>query len=411
MWDQIPAIPEILRIEPVLEAVRKVEGIGVYERGPYTIVNYAVVFDSTFPPVTDISSAILRECRGLVFKNGILISRPLHKFFNLSERPETSIDVVRELVQYRHTVKLKVDGSMIHTFVDPDTNQIVYNTRMGQTDVAAMAALYVSSLRGTDDAILADQYERLIRVCSEEGFTPIFEYCGYDNQVVIQHEKQHMILLAVRHIQKGYYLCDDGIAQLLIRAQATSVPLVPTLSHNVGDIGAFSQQMYQNDTGIEGAIIDWGMFKVKIKTDWYTALHRTIDSISRLTDIVPMILDNRIDDLIARLPEYKRVKVEALTDQVNRAVVNTTNKLRAKMLSIHQNSATRKDFALAVQADPEITAVQRPLMFAYMYGTAQDVGSSIRELVVRALISKATMSGVKYRQYCEQMLEVDLDYE
>jgi RNA ligase len=68
--------------------------------------------DTTFPRVISACDAIRRECRGLVFdKNGWILARRFHKFFNLNEREETlarNVDFSKP-----HSVLAKIDGSMI----------------------------------------------------------------------------------------------------------------------------------------------------------------------------------------------------------------------------------------------------------------------------------------------------------
>lgn len=62
---------------------------------------------------------MLREVRGLVFhaQTKQILSRPLHKFFNLNEMPETSIDRVSTLLANQQLEQFevleKMDGMMI----------------------------------------------------------------------------------------------------------------------------------------------------------------------------------------------------------------------------------------------------------------------------------------------------------
>ncbi|MFN4181023.1 MAG: RNA ligase, partial [Armatimonadota bacterium] len=55
------------------------------------------------------------ECRGIAFdEDGKIISRPLHKFFNLGEKPHTSFQRLSERGDLV-SVQEKLDGSMIAT--------------------------------------------------------------------------------------------------------------------------------------------------------------------------------------------------------------------------------------------------------------------------------------------------------
>lgn len=56
-------------------------GIIHSDHGNYSVINYVFTIDTTF------NTAVARECRGLKFdRDGKLIARPFHKFFNLGEK-------------------------------------------------------------------------------------------------------------------------------------------------------------------------------------------------------------------------------------------------------------------------------------------------------------------------------------
>ena len=61
---------------------------------------------------TTFSDAYYKECRGITFTDGVISSRPLHKFKNVNECPETAVSVLPWDNVTR--VMLKRDGSMVH---------------------------------------------------------------------------------------------------------------------------------------------------------------------------------------------------------------------------------------------------------------------------------------------------------
>lgn len=97
---------------PCIESLGDVEPHVCYEKGfvisrrrDYTVVDYVYVVADTF------STPISMECRGLKFdRDGRIIGRPFHKFFNLGERQRIE-DVDWSA---RHRVQAKLDGSMVH---------------------------------------------------------------------------------------------------------------------------------------------------------------------------------------------------------------------------------------------------------------------------------------------------------
>jgi hypothetical protein len=90
---------------------------------------------------------VRRECRGLVFsKDGKLLSRRLHKFYNVGEMAnETTIDCIDFAAPYVATEKL--DGSMICPYVTGGALRMA--TRMGVTDTALACEAFVRA--GTVD--------------------------------------------------------------------------------------------------------------------------------------------------------------------------------------------------------------------------------------------------------------------
>lgn len=89
------------------------------DRGDYVIFNYLLAGGEHFFPTPNTDDAqtnreytILRECRGLTFaKDGKLLDRKYHKFFNINERKETKLHAI-DFSQF-HQVLEKLDGSMI----------------------------------------------------------------------------------------------------------------------------------------------------------------------------------------------------------------------------------------------------------------------------------------------------------
>ena len=111
--------PKIQTIQDVLPHIQGRDEFVVAERDSYTVINYIVSMSDTFEMSgpNDLTGAIRRECRGLIFdKAGVLISRPFHKFFNVNEREETQMNVI-DLGQ-PHVIMEKMDGSMIRPLID-----------------------------------------------------------------------------------------------------------------------------------------------------------------------------------------------------------------------------------------------------------------------------------------------------
>lgn len=73
-----------------------------------TICCYAYKDATTFDSVETI------ECRGIAFdENGVVVSRPLHKFFNVGEKEDTQINEISKKTAVYFMEK--IDGSMVAT--------------------------------------------------------------------------------------------------------------------------------------------------------------------------------------------------------------------------------------------------------------------------------------------------------
>ena len=186
--------PVIENIEQVLPAIAEKPEFIVAEREGYKVVNYMVNKADTFPEVTDTNSAILRECRGIKFySDGKIAARPFHKFFNINERAEVSVNNIN-LVD-PHYLMTKLDGSMIHPILL--NGNIRWMSKMGITSVSEQVEYFVQN---------NTKYVEFAKWCLSESFTPIFEWCSTKQRIVVHYEEDQLILLAVRHMITGEYV-------------------------------------------------------------------------------------------------------------------------------------------------------------------------------------------------------------
>ncbi len=213
---------EIKTIDDVLPHLVDGKGIVVSDRGNYTVIDYLFVEKNTF------DSDIALQYRGLKFdKDGALIARPFQKFFNLGEKEDPlSIDWTRP-----HVVMDKLDGSMIHPALLE--GELVFMTRMGITDHAKAAMSHAS-----------DQLLQLCRDQIASGWTPMFEYTGPENRIVVQYDSVQLTLLGVREMISGRYLTHEALVEV---ATAYGVDVVKT-TDPVDDIKTFMADSKALDT-------------------------------------------------------------------------------------------------------------------------------------------------------------------
>ena len=284
------SFPEICHINDVLPHVEGRDEFVVAEREGYTVVNYVVAMADTFDMTgpDDVGGAMRRECRGLIFdREGNLMSRPFHKFFNVNEREETQMNVI-DLSQ-THVIMEKMDGSMIRPILVDGYLRLA--TKMGVTDVAMQAETWL--------AASGDNIKGWLRSCVENGITPLLEWISPFNQIVIAYEAADLVYLGSRVNLTGEYFFDEDVP-------FTLVPRYGNVEGNLADYIA----RQRGAEGREGDIIRFADgHMLKIKNDWYVRIHKTVDKIRFDRHIVELILNEEIDDAIPMLPPHEAERV------------------------------------------------------------------------------------------------------
>lgn len=333
--------PAITRIEDCLAAIEGHKEFVVAEREGYTIINYVMQDSDTFSTEVRASDSeewrkamIRRECRGIVFDaKGNLMSRRLHKFFNVGEKEETA---VLDLSKGHHVMD-KLDGSMMTPlFID---GGIRWGTKMGVTEIALRAENFVlaEKLKGTRD------YEGLARECRIMDATPIFEWLDNDikYQVVIQHTHKQLVLLHIRDNYTGEYYPRHMIDLLALLFKVPAVKYTDPIQ----DWDAF-KKMIEEDEDNEGVVIQFDDgHMVKLKTGWYLILHRAKAAIEKERDVCCMIVSDELDDMLPLQPVDTQNKLLSYQHDIKQDIENFVKSVEA----VFEGSPypEKRDFAIA----------------------------------------------------------------
>ena len=283
--------PTISHISEVLEAIEGREEfvVKVDADHGYTVINYLVNFEDTFPPVTDRRTALLRECRGITFDtaSGKVISRKYHKFFNLGERPETQPQNVDWSKSYRRFKKL--DGSMITPLLI--NGGVRFCTKMGLTGVAAPVDEWAK------DRV---EYHEFCKYWMSQNWTPIFEWCSRIQRIVIDYPVTQLVLTALRHNETGEYM--DAV-ELKDEAGAYGIPCISFGFEQT----EFDEELVEEIRALEGEegdVLRWtDGTMLKLKGEWYVQLHKTLEHLHHEKDVIRLIIDEKLDDAKPFLPE------------------------------------------------------------------------------------------------------------
>jgi len=335
--------PIIKHLDDVLPAIKNAEEFKVYEKDEYIVVNYVMQGNDTFPPILhpdtryplymreDNNAMIRRECRGLIFnKNGKLIRRAFHKFFNMGERKETlNVDF-----NDNHWILEKLDGSMITPL--PLNEGIRWATKMGITDVSMQAEVFVAK---------NPRYTKLAKYLLEADLLPIYEWCSPKNRIVIDHKEDNLILTAVRNQTHGNYYSYNDIKTL---ANDFGIPIVKQF-----DPPEYMESVYES-VDMEGIVVSfYNGHKVKVKSDWYVAIHRAKDNLLHEKRVLELILDNKLDDILPHLPEPDKEKLLAYQQGFLDGIKETAKLTDMIWSKVKSDGWTRKEFALNMASNLE----------------------------------------------------------
>jgi RNA ligase len=348
---------KITNIHQLLPVIEGRPEFVVIDKGDYTVIDYVYQDQDTF------NEPLLMECRGIKFdKNGLIIARPFRKFFNYGEQG-SGLPIHRP-----HYVTHKLDGSMIHP-VRLDRRTFLM-TRKGHTDVAQKAERYVLS------APSEINYHACFQAFMIKGYTPIFEYIGPDNRIVLPYNESSLQLLAARHIVNGSVMDRPtmiGIASLFL------VPVVPLLYEGqISDVDGFVRKTRELKDA-EGYVIyfDDG-YMVKIKAEDYVLKHRALDDMSSKKKVVALCCQGFMDDVLPILNEQDAAELIEFNRQLQDEINSFTRVAHGLIELCKDEPDGRKRFALNV-----VPSINPKWLAGVCFGIMD--GKNARQLVLKAV--------------------------
>lgn len=371
--------PVIQHLNDVLPAIEGRDEFVVATREWGVVVNYLVVMADTFPPIDESPefeqdliaqrNAIRRECRGLLFyPDGRVMSRRLHKFFNVNERDETADRFVD--LSKPHVILEKLDGSMITPVVTP--GGLRWGTKMGITDVSMQAELFVAK---------NPDYIKFSQFCIDAGHTPIYEWCSRSQRIVVDYPDDRLVLIAIRNTITGKYTDYAGLKNLVgpwkIELVKTYPGTAASMEHLITETRAAED--------IEGWIIrfDNGQM-VKIKGDWYVRIHKVKDALAHEKNVVELLINETADDVKPHMLEQDRVRLEQYETDFWIGIAKTVRDYEAYFQALLDAGIDRKNWALNHMATDQQT---RPYLSNIVFGLFD--GRDARKLILD-IIAKHT---------------------
>ena len=312
-----------------------------------------VLYDYRLASISDFRDHQAFELRGLCFveqEDGTWERNLLmNKFFNINQTEGWMYDEVKhkKIVQLAN----KEDGSII-SFVRFANGKIRAKSKMSfESDQAQMAqAVY-------------DKDEKLrtfIDKCYYGSYTPIFELCSPENQIVLEYQNTELILLQVRDNKTGEYKDVNALGE---KFNINTAEDFPESMKNLDDLLARKEIDTSNIEGWIGTFDDGQKFKVK--TNKYLSLHGLIGPDAfRENLLIKTILDGNIDDVITQLvPGEKRNKIVAMNEKVDKYFNHQVTEFIRLWDEFHNKyKKDRKKFAMVyAQKHPMFGAVMKAM--------------------------------------------------
>jgi RNA ligase len=340
--------PTITKIDDVLPHIEGREEFRVFDKEWYSVVNYMVNLEDTFPSVhvaggsakmraaRALESTVRRECRGLIFdKEGNLISRPYHKFFNIGEKHETHLNKVN--LDETHVILEKLDGSMIRPIPLPDGG-FRLATKAGVTDVAMNAETFIAD---------KPYYNTFINKCIQKGTTPIFEWVSRKNRIVVDYPEDNLILTAVRYLDNGEYVRYDIMKRYV---ESWDIPVVKAIAGDDTNITKIVEHIRKWEDS-EGVVIRFDSgYMLKIKADDYVLRHRSKDAISQEKNVIETIVEDAVDDVVPLLTPEDATLLRAFQRAFWMAVEDVGTTIHDQYVSLDQGQ-DQKEFAMLVMKE------------------------------------------------------------
>jgi RNA ligase len=309
--------------------------------------------------------------------NGVLISRPYNKFFNVGEKEETQVHEIN--FHEHHCILEKLDGSMVRPI--PTKEGFLLATKAGVTDISQQAEEFIAD---------KSHYSTFIKKCIQKGTTALFEWCSRKNRIVVDYPEDQLILTGMRYNDTGKYVDYEVMKNY---ATAWSIPVVKSFaSGNVFDEEQLNSIRKWDDG--EGVVIRFDSGHMcKIKADQYVLRHKSKDSISQEKNVLDCILQDAVDDLVPLLAPNDVERIQRFQKAFWASVEDVSYEMAQKFLSGNTVYPDKKDFAVEF-VQKKVDPTHAPVM----YGMKGGKGSRgiLVEMIAKSLSSQSKIDSARW---------------
>lgn len=250
---------------------------------------------------SDFSLNLVREARGIIFKQGHWenpVCWAFDKFGNYGESYVPEIDWSTAFVSE------KIDGSLIKLWFDDDNWHVSTNGTINAYKADLCGLKYADFGNYFYSAVLkhySDFDEFLNRL--NKDITYMFELVGPDNRVVIKYKEPEVYFLGARNKYTGQESwCTSDNALVL---NVTQLPLPKTYKLNsLDDCIKVAEEFVVDHEGF--VVVDDKGNRVKVKSPAYVMAHylRTNSAINK-KHLIRVILQNETEEFLCYADEYE----------------------------------------------------------------------------------------------------------
>ena len=254
-----------------------------------------------------------RECRSMVIdvrNEEVVIAAP-NKFFNINENEESSFENVQKLISEcsRCEWSEKIDGSL--------QNARYYNGRIVMS--ASQAIDPDNSWRLADGIRMLNENDNYIKMVKNfPDWTFVFEYISLADAHVVNYEKSQegLYLIGIRDSISGKQFPYSSVLAMKEMYGVKATELVnKTLEEVMSELD--SKQSNEAEGFVLNVIDKNGECNYfKIKYLQYQSIHKILSNISSINLIIKNIADNTFDDLLSKVPDAYRWRVDVVANVV-----------------------------------------------------------------------------------------------
>ena len=338
--------------------------------------NIQIVRDGAFMLLTyghgaDFSDPIVRQARGIIFKNGRVVCRPFDKFSNYEEEGSDA-----DLIDWDSArVQTKIDGSLINMFY---VDGYWHFSTSGNIDAAN--APVVDGKTFLDLIHEADNFRNIPFEEMDVEKTYMFELVGPYNRVIINYPRTHLYHIGTRDLDGKE--TDENIG--IEKPKEYEI-------HSLDDCIKAAEALNPEDeiTNEGFVVVDKDYHRIKVKSPKYILMHRAINNgIVTIRRILQAIREG--NDEVYYRTEQTRVKYLEV-------------KLLLAKLEYEMEKEMQDARALYQEYDYDRKATVKEVeKMKYPFAGFEALGTDIK---AKDIMEKTSV--IKLEKYCEQLSQID----